>query len=70
MWTTGDIIVEADRNIMNFKQPTDQGALEYTQALWTKAIRRGPVYDEYRLKGTFIEELRESIRQISRAFVL
>lgn len=50
-----DIIAKAGMDIMNFKQPTGQGPVEYVQALWTKTLRCGPVYNEYSLKGIVIE---------------
>lgn len=37
-YATDDIIADADMNIMSFKQPTGQDAVEYTQALWREAL--------------------------------
>lgn len=39
------------------------------QALWSEAFRRRPVYDEYRLKKTFIEGLKQSLRQSDRNYL-
>lgn len=57
-YATDDIIAEVDADIINYKQPKDLHAVDYSQALWTEALRRGRVYEEYRLKGTSIEGLR------------
>lgn len=47
MYATDDIITEDDIDIMNSKQPADQSAVEYVQALWTKALCCRPVYGKY-----------------------
>lgn len=61
-------IVDNDMDIMNFKHPNGQSALEYKQALWTKDLLCRPVYDDtYRFKATFSEGLRQSIRQRFRS---
>lgn len=44
-------------NIVNLKEPANQSAVEYAQALWIRALRWGSVFDEYRLKGTFMWEV-------------
>lgn len=40
-YAAGDIIAEADMDIMNFTQPTGQSTVEYGQALLTNALRCG-----------------------------
>lgn len=51
------IITEAEIGNVSLKQPARQSALEYVQPFWSNALRCGPIYDEYRLKATFIEGL-------------
>lgn len=48
-----DIISKVDMHTMNFRQPTDLGAVKHLQAPWTKALRSRPVYDEYCLKRIY-----------------
>lgn len=50
-------------DMMNFKQPTNQSAMEYTQTLRTRPLRCIRVYGKYRLKGKIIEGLRQSIQE-------
>lgn len=52
-------------NISNFKQPGGQKAAKYTQGFLTKAecFGPGPLYDDYRFNGKFIEGLRLSIQE-------
>lgn len=54
---------KADMEKINFKQPAGQNTIEYAQDLWTKALRYRPIFGEYRLKGTVIEGLKQSIRK-------
>lgn len=65
---TDDIIAEDNMDIVNFKQPVGQSAVEYPQALWTEALRGGPVFDEYHLKAEFIKGLKHSIWQSVRSY--
>lgn len=46
-----------------FQAAPCQSTVEYGGALWTKALRCGPDYDEYCLNGTFNEGLWMSVRQ-------
>lgn len=52
---TDDIIVETDADLMQLTQPSNKVPTEYSGALWNKAFRRDTVYNEYVLKGIFIE---------------
>lgn len=61
-YTTCDITVVADRDIINFKQPTGQSAVEFAKALWTRALCCSLIYQKYLLEGTFIEGLRQSVQ--------
>lgn len=38
-----DIVVEADADIIIYKQPKDLNDIDYLQYLWTKALRCGAV---------------------------
>lgn len=58
----------ADMDIMNFKKPAGQTAMECAQALWAKALRCRPVYGRYLLMGTFIEGFKFSIRQRAQGY--
>lgn len=58
------IIVEAEIEIKNFKQPQNQTAVEYSKAFWTKAPDWGPGYDKYQLIETFMEGLTQFIKEI------
>lgn len=62
-YATDYIIAEGDMDIINFKMPAGQSAVEYVQALWGTALRCRPVYDKYRLKETFSEVLRQKMSQ-------
>lgn len=66
--TTDDTIFEADVEATNFKQSKCLNAVEYPQTLSTKALCFGPMYDEYRLKGTFCEGFKRGIRQCVRTY--
>lgn len=61
IYVSDGIIVEAYLDSMKFEQPAGQRTDEYVHDLWTKALRYIHVYDEYHLKGTFIERLRQLI---------
>lgn len=50
---TEEIIVEADREIVRFNQPTYMSRLQYADALWMETLHCPQVYDEYILNGTF-----------------
>lgn len=66
-YATNHIIVEADMEIMNFKQPTCQSAVKYAQELWMKALHYGPLSDEFHPKGTFGEALEKAIGKYVRS---
>lgn len=66
-YATNDIFSEADVDIFH-KQPKDLNAVDYSHSLWTNTLRCGPVYEDYRLKSDFIENLGSSIRQIIGSF--
>lgn len=59
MYATDDIIGEREADTMKFTQLSNKQATEYTEVLWNKALRYHRVYDEYVLKGIFIEGLPE-----------
>lgn len=67
-YATDDITFEADAHIINYRQLQNFNALDYLQSLWKKALRCGPVYDEYQLKSTCIEALLSSIHQSARSY--
>lgn len=46
VYATDDIIVEADMEIMNIKQPVSQSAFQDRQALWSKTLHCKPIYNE------------------------
>lgn len=50
LYATVGIFIEAERDITNFNQHVGKSTVEYAQALWTKALRFGAVYDDSRLK--------------------
>lgn len=67
-YATDDVIAETDAEILRFTQPPTKSPTEYAEALWNKALRCDRVYDEYVLKGIFIEGLHESIRHSMRSY--
>lgn len=62
-YATDEIVAEADMNFTDSRKPAGQTAVENVQVLQPKALLFWPVYDEYGVKGTFIEGLRASIWQ-------
>lgn len=66
-YATDDIITEPNQDIISCKQTNALNIMEYLQLLWTKALRCGPEYDDYRRNATFIGGLRWSIRQAMRS---
>lgn len=56
------------QGITNFKQQAGQSAVKYEQALRTKALRGGPIYDKYHVKRDFCEGLRQSIQHIGQGY--
>lgn len=56
-------IAEIDAEILRSTHPSNMTSTEYTEALWKKALPCHCVYDEYMLKGMFIEGLIWSIRR-------
>lgn len=56
MNVTNIVIAEADAHMMHFTQLLNRSSTEYTEAaLWNKLVQCNRVYDEYVLKGIFIE---------------
>lgn len=49
--------------ILNLNQCPGQLAVEHKQALWTKCLHFDPIYNEYRVEGSVIKSLTESIRK-------
>lgn len=41
-----EIIAEINSELQRYHQPETMNAVEYSQALWTKALRCGTVYTE------------------------
>lgn len=53
---------------MRFTQPLNKSHTKYAEALYNKVVRCDRVYDEYMLKGIFIEFLLESIYHSRRSY--
>lgn len=68
IYATGDIVSETDASMMQFTQPLNKLATEYSEALWNNALRCERVNDEYVLKGVLIEGLLESIRHTMHSY--
>lgn len=60
-YASDDAISGVDAEVTNFKQPEKMSVERFSEVLWEKALRCGPLYDESSLKGVFIEGLNESI---------
>lgn len=58
-YKTDHITAVYDMVIMGFNHPPGHRAVEYVHTFWTKALRCRPVYNEYRLKNPFIEEVKQ-----------
>lgn len=61
MYVTNNVIAEMFANIMWFTTPPNKLPTENGEALWNKARRCHRVYDEYAVKGVYIEGLPESV---------
>lgn len=60
-YAADNIIAKADIDKMNLKRLTVQST--YAPALWIEALRSRPVYDQFHVKRTFIEWIRQLIQQ-------
>lgn len=54
---TDDVIAEMDPKILRVTQPSDMTQKECVEALWNKQLHFDLIYDEYVLKGIFIDGL-------------
>lgn len=59
IYATDGIVTAADIDVENFKPPTGQRAVSYTQELWTNALRWRSFYQEFHGNATFIERLKQ-----------
>lgn len=67
-YESDEIIAEKTADINAMKQQDNQTATKFSQYLWEKVLRCKQVYEEYFLKGIFIEGLYESFRHIMRTY--
>lgn len=63
-----NVIAETDSDKVWFTQPSNKWHTEFADALWNKELRCDHVYDEYILKGDYIEGLLEYIVLSIRSF--
>lgn len=59
---TDDVIAKAEVIMTNFKPSEYMSAVRYSDVSWDKALRCSLVYEEIRLKDSFIEGLHQLVR--------
>lgn len=60
-FTKYNIVSEIDDDIVQLTLVWNKFPMEFAEVLWIRALRRDKVYDEYVLKGIFIEALAEPV---------
>lgn len=60
-YASHEIIAEKTAKINSWKQQEGKTATKFLQKLWEKVLICGKVYEEYHMKGIFIEGFTESL---------
>lgn len=67
-YKTDEVIAETDADMVHLVQASNESSTDFANAMWNKALQCHRVYDEYELKGIFLEGLPESIPRIMRSY--